>query len=346
MKDELEKLLPRELEEVIKISNDLIKELGIKKSTNKSYQLEKKKILCPKCHGDKIVKNGHKNGTQKYKCKNCNTWFSATTNSALYHLSLTYKQLITLMEDMVDIKSLKKCSVDIGLSERETYNIRIKFLEIFGNIMQKNTILKEVIQADENYRRISFKGTRKEKMPRKSRKSGSQDLTSGISDEQLCIVFAVDSYDSIIAKVVSNGPASSDMLEKAIGNKIEKGSILVSDSKSSYIKFAQNNKLVLKQIPTGKHSVEEIYNLADLNGIMNEFDRFLRNFNGISSRHMQQYVNWFIYLKQMRYTVIYLKQKYEMYDYIISNESILKCRDVCITNMPFNVANLYEVDFK
>ena len=40
--------------------------------------------------------------------------------------------------------------------------------------------LKGIVQVDEKYFRISFKGTKHEKMPRKTRHSGSQDLKIGI----------------------------------------------------------------------------------------------------------------------------------------------------------------------
>lgn len=35
-----------------------------------------KKIKCPRCSSDKVIKNGFKNRIQTYKCKNCGRCFS------------------------------------------------------------------------------------------------------------------------------------------------------------------------------------------------------------------------------------------------------------------------------
>lgn len=347
MKNELNNLLPDELKEIIMIAETLLKELSNKKETNKKYQMVKRKIICPKCESDKfIVKNGHKNNTQRFKCKSCNIFFSITTNTIIQHTNLTFDQFITIMDSLINIKSIYKTSLEANISPREIYNVRIKILEILGLIMN-NLILKEVVEADEKYLRISFKGTRKNKMPRKSRRNGFEDRTSGISDEQICIVFAIDSNDTMIAKVVGNGPASTDMIKKALNNKIEGNAILVTDSKSSSIKFSNDNSLILKQVPHGKHTVEEIYNLANVNSLMSEFDLFIKSFRGLSTRHLQEYINWFIFRKKLKYVVEYLKQNQEIYNYLICHNSTLVSRNVCKISMPFDVKSLYpDSNFK
>lgn len=342
MKNVLNNLLPDELKEIIMIAEALLKELGNTKETNKKYQMVKRKIICPKCRSDiSIVKNGHKNNTQRFKCKICNTFFSVTTGTIVEHNNLTFEQFIIIMDSLINIKSIYKVASEIKISLRETYNLRIRILEILGSIMN-NLVLKEVVEVDEKYLRISFKGTRKDKMPRKSRRNGFEDRTSGISNEQVCIVFAIDSNDTMIAKVVGNGPASTDMIKKALDKKIEQNSILITDSKSSYIKFASDNLLVLKQIPHGKHTIEEIYNLANVNSLMSEFDLFIRGFRGLSTRHLQGYVNWFIFRKKLKYVVEYLKQNQEIYNYLVCHTSNLKSKSVCKIPMPFDINSLYK----
>lgn len=266
--------------------------------------------------------------------KDSNEFFSITTNTIIEHTSLSFEQFITIMDSLINIKSISKVASEINISPRETYNVRIRILEILGLIMD-NFILKEFVEADEKYLRISFKGTRKDKMPRESRRNGFENRTSGISDEQICIVFAIDSTDTMIAKVVGNGPASTDMIKKALDKKIEKNTILITDSKSSYIKFAYDNSLVLKQVPHGKHTIEKIYNLANVNSLMSEFDLFIRSFRGLSTRHLQEYINWFIFRKKLKYVVEYLKQNQEIYNYLICHNSTLKSKFVCKISMPF-----------
>lgn len=342
MKNILNELLPDELEEIINIAKTLLKELGSTKETNKKYQMAKREIICPQCHtNNSIVKNGHKNNTQRFKCKACNKFFSITTGSIISHITLTFEQFITVMDSLINVRSIYKVASEINISAREVYNVRIRILEILGSIMD-DVILNELIEADEKYLRISFKGTRKAKMPRKSRRNGFEDRKAGISNEQICIVFAVDSNDSIIAKVVGNGPASTEMIKKALNNRIRKNSILVTDSKSSYVKFASDNSLVLKQIPHGKHTIEGVYNLANANSLMSEFDLFIKSFRGLSTRHLQEYINWFIFKKKLKYVVEYIKQNQAIYNYLIQQPSDLKSKRVCKIPMPFDINSLYD----
>ena len=323
---------------------DLLPKMVSEKLTNQKYQMTIKEIRCVHCNSEYCVKNGHKNGTQRYKCKNCNSFFSITSNTILNHSTLSYEKLIKFIECLLNCYSIEKTSFETGLSKSEVYKMRIKILNILFNFYQ-DIILHEIVQVDEKYVRISFKGTRANKMPRKSRRNGFQDRTSGISKEQVCIIVAIDSHDNIIIKVAGNGPATTKMIENSLQNKIERNSILVTDSKSSYIKFANDNSLILKQIPHGKHLVDEIYHLGELNSLMSELEIFLQNFRGLSTRHLQEYLELFRFRKILRYTVEYMKQKNEAYKFSIVQNSKLKNTDIHNIVMPIDIKNIYNKEF-
>lgn len=72
-------------------------------------------------------------------------------------------------------------------------------------------------------------------MPRSSRHNGKDNHISGISKDQLCIIVAIDENDYLVIKVAGNGQATTDMISEVLAKKIKSNSILVTDSKSSYI---------------------------------------------------------------------------------------------------------------
>ena len=75
-KENLVNETPEELEKLRYVIEEIIKEISGKRITNQKYQIKYKEVVCPKCKcQNNIVKNGHKNGTQRYKCKNCNNFF-------------------------------------------------------------------------------------------------------------------------------------------------------------------------------------------------------------------------------------------------------------------------------
>ena len=137
------------------------------------------------------------------------------------------------------------------------------------------------------------------------------------------------------------------MISSGLDGKIESKSILVTDSKSSYIKFAEKNDLILKQIPNGEHSVDDIYNLGELNELMSEIENYVNYIKwGISTRHLQQHLDFIKFRKTLKYTIEYLEQNEEMYkDSIIYNTN-LKCRMICKTSMPIDVYSVYGTKFE
>ena len=335
-KNLFEELLPDELDLINEILSVIIKDVKNSKSTNLKYQSKCKPIKCPKCFSKNIVKNGFKNNTQRYKCKNCNKFFSISTRTITSRIRLSYAQLLNFMLCLINYNTLSETSKIVGISERDAYNLRIKIISTLKSYREEK--LHGVVQCDEKYVRLSFKGTRKDKMPRKSRRNGCEDRTSGISMDQVCILMAIDATDNIFIKIVGLGPLSTDDLKNNFSDYIEEESILVTDSKSSYIKFAENNNLILKQIPDGKYKTKDGYHLGELNSLMSELDVLLLKTRGLSTRHLQEYLDLFRFRKILRYTIEYLKQNKEMYQYTLIQTSNLKNKEICKRTMPVDVS--------
>lgn len=344
LSNELKNLLPEELDIIKEILDKLIVDVKNDKNTNIKYQDKNKLLNCPKCKEIDVVKNGTKNNKQYYKCKICGKYFSIATNTLTSGINLSYNQLINFMLCLINYNTLSETASIIGISERNTYNIRIKIISVLNKYKPEK--LKEIIQCDEKYVRLSFKGTRKEKMPRKARRNGQENRTAGISMDQVCILMAIDSSDNIFIKVVGLGPLSTEDLENNLVNYIEEKSILITDSKSSYIKFAKNHNLILKQIPDGKHKTKDDYHLGELNSLMSELDVLLLKCKGLSTRHLQEYLDLFRFRKILKYTVEYLKQNKEMYDYSLLQNTNIKNKDICKKEMPVDISENNNMSFK
>ena len=88
--NELEYLLPDQLERIKQVIDKLLKSKMNNRLTNQEYQKNSIDIKCPKCREKKYKKNGHKNGTQRYLCKICHKSFSITTNTLLSYSKINY----------------------------------------------------------------------------------------------------------------------------------------------------------------------------------------------------------------------------------------------------------------
>lgn len=331
----ISKLLPPELKIAKELINKLLEDKPQQRLTNLEYLERNKKIVCPIDKDHHIKKNGHKDGTQRYWCHDCKKSFSITHDSLIKYSYLNYFQLKKMLQCMYDYKPLNEIALEVGITETSVFELEIKIFNSLEQISGDKT-LRGIVQIDEKYVRISFKGTPTDKMPRLSRCNGNSNLISGISNDQLCVVVAIDENDQLIIKVVGNGNASKDMISQALKNKIEPNSIIVTDSKNSYVSFAKENNLKLIQIPSGQHKKDN-YTINDVNEIMTEISSYLFRKKGISSRHLQHHMNFIRYRKIIKYTIEYLDINENMFVDALLLKINLKSNDVYSTDMPFNI---------
>ena len=331
----LNHLLPPELEIAKELVNHLLNLKPLERNTNLEYLERYKNAKCPVDGTHKIKKNGHKNKTQRYWCKICKKSFSITNETIASSSILSYQQLKTLLKCMYDYKSLKETSLEVGISKTSTFEMQIRIFEALDQIYNTQK-LKEEIQVDEQYVRISFKGFKKENMPRPARYDGHTNLISGISKDQACVVVAVDSFDTLIIKVVGNGNASEKMISIALKDKIDKPATIITDSKNSYEAFAKKEGLKLIQIPHGQHKVGK-YTISDVNEIMTEISNYLKTKRGVSTRHLQHHMNFIRYRKILKYTIEYLEINENMYIETLKLNTKLKSNDVYNTELPIDL---------
>ena len=119
--------------------------------------------------------------------------------------------------------SIRKTAKICGICKNTAFNWRHKILDALQN-MQDGVLLNGIVESDETYFRISFKGNHKHSkfvMPRKSRHNGTSNHKRGLSkSEQVCVVSAVNRNRLSYAKVGMVGKVNEECLEKAFDSHI------------------------------------------------------------------------------------------------------------------------------
>ncbi len=138
---------------------------------------------------------------------------------------------------MIEKYSLRKTAEICKISLPTAFAWRHKILDALQNI-QNEVKLDGIIEADETYFPLSFKGHHKNfKLPRLSKHRGTQALKRGLSKEQVCVTSGINLNGKSIAKVSNLGKPKIKDLEKVLNKKIEKESIFVTDSFRAYLKL-------------------------------------------------------------------------------------------------------------
>ena len=97
-------------------------------------------------------------------------------------------------------------------------------------------------------------------------------------------------------KVATLGRISKVDIESAIGNRIEKDSILCADGHASYKGFAKDNQLSLMVLRADlkQHVKQGVHHIQNVNSIHNRIKKWIGStFWGVSTKYLQNYLNWY-----------------------------------------------------
>jgi transposase-like protein len=296
---------------------------------------------CPLCGSISIVKNGHtKANRQKYCCKDCKKSFSDTTNTIAYRSRKSYKDWIEVISDTLGCKPLRQTAEVTKISKTTVFAMRHKILETLSSYKKDNTNnLSTTIEADSMYFPINLKGIKTDKMPRMSKKRTSS-AKRGISNHKVCVFTAIDDQDHTLIEIAGLGPESIDML-KQFKERFDENSLLITDSKSSYIEFASSRNMELDQVPSGFRISNNGNNINTVNGLQSQLRTFLSPFRGVSIRHLQSYLNLFRYYKDLKYTTGYTNMNNKTYCYAMPHYTQIFINDIYNKQIPIDLYKAY-----
>ena len=163
--------------------------------------------------------------------------------------------------------------------------------------------MKAKVEIDALFLTINLKGTRPSKIPRASKKRESGSSKRGISDHKVCIISAVDEFDQMFFDVCGLGPESKDEIESCLSYfKVEeKPSLLVSDMKQGYRLIAERTNRVHDELKSTTYVSQKGNTLSTISQLHSEIRTLLRRYRGVSTKHLQGYLDFFILYKAMKY---------------------------------------------
>lgn len=263
-------------------------------------------VVCLKCGSKNIRKHGivgceieH----QRYYCKDCHQTFTELYNSPLHatklEIDVWYEYIVRMLTGGY---SLRKLAEELEINLKTAFYWRHKILYALRDFLMSDKV-GGVVETDETYFLQSFKG-QKWLLPRPARKRGGKATKRGISNEQVCVMTSTDHKGKYLADLVCYGRVSHNSIERFFDNRIEPNSIIVTDEHKSYLRFAKENHFKLKQVKRGKHKVDEIYHIQNINNFHSRLKKFMGGFNGVATKYLGNYVTWckfVVIMKSMRF---------------------------------------------
>lgn len=264
---------------------------------------------CPDCGSAKVHKRGKQKGVQMYQCKaeNCKKWYSETTGTPLWDIKLKSKWQ-SYLRCMEQGMSLKKIADELGICIQTSFDWRHKILSSLNQFVPDT--LSGVVESDELELALSQKGKRNlERNPRKRGTDFKRNNQEEITVVQ--VVTAVERGGETYLKAVESKRLDKEEIKLAFENKLAEGTLLITDSHSSYKAFAKDiPKIKHKTFIAKEHANKDDKNIhvQSVNNKHKQLRQFLAPFNGVSSKYLQNYLNWFAYADKLRQTKQTIKQ--------------------------------------
>lgn len=293
-------------QELKRVSDAFLKMLG---KNSGVYGASAQKVeKCRKCGADQIVKFGKdKNGKQRYKCKCCGATFTETSYSAISRTRFSEDVWETYIHLLLKGASLEECAFQCGISVRTAFIWRHKILNALQND-QDNRIMAGIIEADEKYYSLSFKGNHKKSknfvMPREAYKRGSDNRSNNMP--KACVMCAVERNGQSYGEVLGAGQSTTKMVTYAFEKRVAPDSIMLSDGGkaiSNYLAKKENiEHITLKSSMSGSHKggdpeIRGIYHIQTVNNFHKRLDDFLRPYNGVATKYLNHYVSLYVWIE-------------------------------------------------
>ena len=112
-------------------------------------------------------------------------------------------------------------------------------------------------------------------------------------------------------KAVETKRLTTEEITKAFEGRLSEGTTLITDAHPSYKSFAKENPLLIHKTFIAKDHVSKTdkkVHVQTVNHTHRELKDFLRQFNGVSSKYLQNYLNLFAYADKLRESKHTIKQ--------------------------------------
>lgn len=175
---------------------------------------------CPRCQGERVVRNGQANGLQRYKCRGCGVTFNALTGTPLARLRHRDKWLLQA-HALDEGLSVRKAAARMRVDRSTAFRWRHRFLTLPREVKAQH--LEGVAEADETYVLRSYKGQHRQllaEQSRKPRRRGGRAAKRGLSAEQVPILVvrnrAGQTTDFVLE--AANKPCVTRVLQVAVAD--------------------------------------------------------------------------------------------------------------------------------
>lgn len=265
-----------------KLLSDL-ENCAILNKTSQSYCIK----VCPKCGSEtpNWTRGGRANsGKQMLLCHSCNHRTVVDYGQLTYYSQQDRSKWDQLIKDTLQQVPVHTTAQNLGISTYTVWRMRMKFLHALESIASE-TVVSNEIEMDEKYILNSHKGEKREDV--KPRHRGEKASKRGLSNEQVCLVTAVQREGDAVLRATNMATPKEEDIAK-IGLNFAEHSFVWIDGKTAYQKVLVWKNCEFRVLGDHK-SYTSIDHLNNVNSFHSKIDEWNRGYRGVATKYINRY---------------------------------------------------------
>lgn len=246
---------------------------------------------CPHCQSPRVVRNGHADGRQRYKCRACARSFNALTGTPVARLRHRDRWLAQT-EVLASGLSVRLAAQQLQVHRTTAFRWRHRFLTLPQAV--KASGLQGVVEADETYELRSFKGQRRQLalQSRKARHRGGQAAKRGLSDEQVPLLVLRDRSGATTDFVLPG--VTKAAVTQVLPQALAADAVLCTDGSGTLAAAARELGIEHQALNLSKGERRRgAWHIQNVNAYHSRLKTWMRRFNGVATSYLRSYLGWF-----------------------------------------------------
>lgn len=243
---------------------------------------------CPHCGAKRVIRHGHANGLQRYRCRECRRTFNALTGTPLCGIHKRGQWLDQVKALQAGL-TLHEVADALRIHVSTAHRWRHRFLALPKSIQARN--LCGIAEADETVFLLSFKGKRAG-LGRKARHRGGKADKRGMSSEQVPVLVVRDRGGATADCVLTALDAPT--LSAALRPVLAKDAALCTDGSPALAAAARDIGVEHHAVNLSAGiRVDGAWHVQNVNSYHSRLKGWIRKFRGVATCHLPSYLGWF-----------------------------------------------------
>lgn len=266
----------------------LIKLNGVESHEAVVESLEQKALhRCPYCQSEQLGRWGRQSGLQRFRCRDCEKCFNALTGTPLARLRRKerwFDYSRALIEGLTVRKAAERC----GVAKTTSFRWRHRFLADVAGLKDSN--LTGIVEADETYFPLSFKGSRQ--LPRPPHRRGHATHQRGTGEDQIPVLVLRDRHGATADFKLTAATQAEEA--PCIGQVIAADAVLCTDGGASLKGAARQAGIAHRPLnqSAGIRVLAGVYHIQNVNAYDSRLKTWMKRFHGVATKYLENYLGW------------------------------------------------------